>query len=134
MPSGKVYAVEIQDQMINYLENRKKELKVANVDIVKGDTNTVNLPPGSIDLAFMVDVYHELLYPKEMLASIRQALRPGGRLVLLEYKAEDPSIGIKELHKMSVRQVTRELAANGFTLESRGDFLPIQHLLVFTRK
>ncbi len=134
VPQGKVYAVDIQEQMIRFLVNRKAELKAVNVEVVQGDTNSVNLPASSIDMAFMVDVYHELLYPKEMLQSIRNALRSGGKLVLLEYKAEDPSVGIKELHKMSVQQVTKELAANGFRLESHGDFLPIQHLLIFAKK
>ena len=82
----------------------------------------------------MVDVYHELLYPHEMLQNIRKALKKGGKLLLLEYKAEDPSVAIKELHKMSVVQVQKEMAANGFVLDYKGDFLPIQHLLIFKKK
>ena len=107
---------------------------ISNVDIVKSSEQSTNLPDSSIDLAFMVDVYHELLYPHEMLQNIRKALRPGGKLLLLEYKMEDPSVPIKKLHKMSVTQVTKELAANGFTLTYNGDFLPLQHLLIFEKK
>lgn len=134
VPEGKVYAVEIQEQMLRFLENRKTELNASNVEIIQGDTASVNLPVNSIDMAFMVDVYHELSYPKEVLAGIYKALRPAGKLVLLEYKAEDPTVAIKELHKMSVTQVTQELSANGFKLSSHGDFLPIQHLLVFEKQ
>lgn len=133
VPAGKVYAVEIQDEMIRMLEDRKKELANTNVTIVKGDSVSPNLPENSIDLAFMVDVYHELLYPKEMLQHIRKSLKKDGRLLLMEYKAEDPSIAIKECHKMSVAQVQKELRANGFELVYKGDFLPIQHLLIFKK-
>ena len=82
----------------------------------------------------MVDVYHELMYPHEVLQNIRKALKPNGKLLLLEYKMEDPEVAIKTLHKMSVAQVTKELAANGFVLSYKGDFLPIQHLLIFEKK
>ncbi len=134
IPGGKVFAVEIQDGMISLLQNRKKELRNANVTIVKGDSVSPNLPDNSIDLAFMVDVYHELLHPKEMLQNIRSALKKDGRLLLMEYKAEDPAVAIKALHKMSVAQVQKELGANGFVLDYRGDFLPIQHILIFRKK
>ncbi|MEJ7736620.1 MAG: class I SAM-dependent methyltransferase [Chitinophagaceae bacterium] len=134
LPKGKVYAVEIQDELISFLTNKKKDLGNTNVTVVKGNSQSPNLPENSIDLAIMVDVYHELLYPFEMLRSIRKALRPNGKILLLEYKAEDPSIAIKELHKMSVAQVTKELSANGFFLSYKGDFLPIQHFLIFQRK
>ncbi|HZG25576.1 MAG TPA: class I SAM-dependent methyltransferase [Chitinophagaceae bacterium] len=134
LPKGKVYAVEIQDEMIGYLSKRKSELKNRNVEIVKGSDHSPNLPDSSIDLAIMVDVYHELFYPREMLQNIRRALRPNGRLVLLEYRGEDPNVPIKELHKMSVAQVNREMTANGFTLAYKGDFLPIQHFLVYRKK
>lgn len=134
VPEGKVYAVEIQDEMIQLLKENKQKLSNSNVEIVKGGEQSPNLPDSSIDLAFMVDVYHELLHPREMLQNIRKALRPHGKLLLLEYKMEDPSVPIKKLHKMSVAQVTKELAANGFTLSYKGDFLPLQHILVFEKK
>lgn len=134
VPSGKVYAVEIQDEMIKLLNDRKKELKNSNVTIVKGSIESTNLPDNSVDLAFMVDVYHELLFPHEMLQNIRKALKKDGKLLLLEYKAEDPSVAIKELHKMSVAQVQKEMNANGFVLDYKEEFLPIQHLLIFKKK
>jgi precorrin-6B methylase 2 len=134
VPSGIVYAVELQDEMITLLKNRKKELKNTNVEIVKGNSQSPNLPDSSIDLAFMVDVYHELLYPHEMLQHIRKSLKKDGKLLLLEYKAEDPAVAIKELHKMSFAQVQKEMDANGFVLDYKGEFLPIQHLLIFRKK
>ncbi|MEO5995429.1 MAG: class I SAM-dependent methyltransferase [Chitinophagaceae bacterium] len=134
VPEGKVYAVEIQDEMITLLNNRKQELQNKNVEIIKGDSVSPNLPDNSVDLAFMVDVYHELLYPQEMLQNIRKALKKDGKLLLMEYKAEDPAVAIKALHKMSVAQVQKELGANGFDLVYKGEFLPIQHILVFRKK
>jgi SAM-dependent methyltransferase len=94
----------------------------------------VNLPENTIDLAFMVDVYHELEFPKEILKSIYTALKKDGRLLLIEYRGEDPSIPIKPLHKTTVLQLNKELKANGFELEERGDFLPIQHFLIYKKQ
>lgn len=131
---GKVYAVEIQDEYISYLNNKKKELGLNNVEVIKGDSISPNLPANSIDMAIMVDVYHELIHPVQMLQNIHKALKPNGKIVLLEYKAEDPAVTIKKLHKMSIVQVTREMAANGFVLSYKGDFLPIQHFLVYEKK
>lgn len=133
LPLGKVYAVEVQDDFINYLNNQKKQSGTKNVEVVKGAERSPNLPDTSIDLAIMVDVYHELEYPKEMLQAIRKALRPKGKLLLLEYRAEDPTIAIKELHKMSVQQANKELEANGFKLAQRLEFLPIQHYLLYEK-
>ena len=133
VPQGKVYAVEIQDAAIKYLKNRSKVLNQSNVTVVKGDEQTPNLPNNTIDLAIMVDVYHELLFPHEMLQNIRRSLKPKGRLLLLEYRAEDPKVGIKALHKMSVAQVNKELSVNGFHLLQDGKFLRIQHFLVFEK-
>ncbi len=133
VPQGKVYAVEIQDQMIHYLENRKKELGITNVSVVKGDAKSPHLPENSIDLAIMIDVYHELEYPKEMLQYISKALKSNGKILLLEYRAEDPNIPIKPLHKMSIMQMNKEMAANGFKLSYDGEFLPIQHFLLYQK-
>lgn len=134
LPKGKVYAVEIQDEMINYLNSKKKILKDSIVEIIKGTPSTPNLPDNSIDLAIMVDVYHELAFPHEMLQAIRKALRPGGNILLLEYRGEDPAIPIKALHKTTVAQLSRELDANGFQLKSQQEFLPIQHFLLYEKK
>lgn len=133
VPAGKVYAVEVQDAFMKYLNERKVQLKANNVTVVKGSAQSANLPDTSIDLAIMVDVYHELEYPQEMLQALYKALRPHGKILLLEYRAEDPTIAIKELHKMSVAQANKEMAANGFKLVQRLEFLPIQHWLLYEK-
>jgi precorrin-6B methylase 2 len=134
VPQGKVLAVEVQEDFIAALETRKKELGLQNVEVVKGGSQSPNLPAAAIDLALMVDVYHELAYPQEMLQAIYRSLKPGGKLLLLEYRAEDPDVAIRELHKMRAAQVKKELGANGFKLYKQEDFLPIQHFLLFEKK
>jgi len=134
IPKGKVYAVEIQDDAIAYLKKKATDDRLANVEVIKGTEKAPNLPDSSIDLAFMVDVYHELQHPEAYLAALRRALKPNGQLLLLEYKEEDPSVAIKPEHKMSVRQAKKELAANGFKLVKNGTFLPWQHFLLFKKK
>ena len=131
---GKVYAVEIQEEFIEILKQNRLQKGFKNVEIVKGTEQNPNLPANSIDLAIMVDVYHELAYPQEMLWALAKALKPDGKILLLEYRAEDPEIAIKELHKMSVKQVSKEMEANGFKLYKPEDFLPIQHFLVYEKK
>lgn len=133
VPQGKVYAVEVQDAFVSALKESKRKLVYSNVEVVKGGSQDINIPANSLDLAIMVDVYHELEYPQEMLQSVREALKPGGKLLLLEYRAEDPAIPIKELHKMSVEQANKELNANGFKLYKQEDFLPIQHFLLYEK-
>jgi ubiquinone/menaquinone biosynthesis C-methylase UbiE len=134
VPDGKVYAVEIQDEAIQYLTNRSKELGFDNVIPVKGTETSPNLPENSVDLFILVDVYHELEYPVEMLAAIRKSLKPEGKILLIEYRGEDPAVAIKPLHKMTVRQVEKELEANGFKLIENGQFMKIQHFLVFEKR
>ncbi|HWH64084.1 MAG TPA: class I SAM-dependent methyltransferase [Ginsengibacter sp.] len=133
VPQGKVYAVEIQDELISYLNNEKKELGAANVEVIKGDVKSPHLPDSSIDLAIMIDVYHELEYPKEMMHNISKALKSNGKILLLEYRAEDPKIPILPLHKMSIDQTNKEMEANGFKLTDDGEFLPIQHFLLYQK-
>jgi len=133
VPKGKVYAVEIQDVFIQYLKNQKAQLKDSIVEVIKGTEQSPNLPDNSIDLAIMVDVYHELMFPHEMLQAIRKALKQHGKILLIEYRGEDPAVAIKALHKTTVAQITRELNANGFQLKYNGDFLPIQHFLLFEK-
>ena len=132
--SGKVYAVEIQDRFIEMLNERITSRSAKNVEVVKGGIKSPNLPENSLDFALMVDVYHELEFPQEMLAAIRKSLRPGGKLILMEYRAEDEALQIIPLHKTSVKQLKKELEANGFRLAGRSDSLPIQHLLFFEKK
>ena len=134
VPQGKVYAVEIQDEMITALKERKKKLNVTNVEVIKGSTTSVNVPGNSIDLAIMVDVYHELEYPVEMLTSIKKSLKKDGKILLIEYKGEDPAVAIRPLHKTTVEQLNKELSANGFKLTYEGKFMPIQHFLVYKKE
>jgi SAM-dependent methyltransferase len=133
IPDGRIYAVEIQENAIQFLENRSKELGYPNVIPVMGGEKSPNLPENSLDLIFMVDVYHELEYPAEMLASIKKALKPDGKLLLIEYRAEDPEVKIRPLHKMTVAQIEKELNANGFKLARNGQFMNIQHFLIFEK-
>ncbi|MFT3703637.1 MAG: class I SAM-dependent methyltransferase [Agriterribacter sp.] len=133
LSKGKVYAVEVQDEMIAALQNQKAFLKDSVVTIVKGDSLSPHLPDHAVDLAIMVDVYHELNYPQEMLQSLKNALKPDGKILLIEYRGEDPKIPIKPLHKMTVAQANKEMEANEFRLYYKGDFLPIQHFLLYEK-
>ena len=105
-----------------------------NVEAIKSTDSSCNLPHNSVDLAIMVDVYHELSFPHEMLQSIRKALKKDGKLLLIEYRGEDASVPIKPLHKTSVAQVNKEMLANGFSLAYDGEFLPIQHFLEYGKQ
>lgn len=133
VPQGKVYAVEIQDELIELLQKKKASLKDSIVEVVRSTSKSIQLPDNSIDLAIMVDVYHELEFPAEILQSIRKALKTKGKILLIEYRGEDPAVPIKPLHKTTVFQLGRELLANGFTLSFKGDFLPIQHFLLYEK-
>ena len=134
IPLGKVYAIDVQEEMLRQLKAKKLVVQDSVVEVIKGSEQSINLPASSTDLVIMVDVYHELSYPKEILESIYKALKPSGKILLLEYRQEDPSIPIKELHKMSVQQVNKEMDANGFRLSKKEDFLPIQHFLLYEKK
>ena len=133
VPDGKVYAVDIQPEMLDALTFLKSENKIDNVETVLGEEDDPHLPPQSIDLAFMVDAYHEFAYPREMMSEIVKALKPGGRVVLLEYRKENPMITIKPLHKMTQKQVKKELKAVGLKWQTTKEFLPEQHFLVFSK-
>ena len=130
-PEGRVLAVDIQAAMLELLSARVAEAGLENVLPVLGTVADPRLPPDSCDLVIMADVYHELSHPEEVLGVIRRALRHNGRLALLEFRAEDPEVPIKRLHKMSKRQILRELEANGFRPAGGHDDLPWQHLLFF---
>ena len=133
VPQGKVLAVDIQPEMLALIEQKKKEEKVTNVEPVLGTEADPNLPAGSVDVALMVDAYHEFAYPREMMEAVVRALRPGGRLVLVEYRAEDPNVPIRPLHKMTQEQVKKEMAATGLRFRQNKDLLPQQHFLVFEK-
>ena len=131
--AGRVYAVDVQPQMIELLTDRMRKRGVRNVQSVLGTATDTGLAPGSIDLALMVDVYHELDHPREIVDSILRALRPDGRLALVEYRAEDDSVPIKRLHKMSVAQIRHELGAQGLQWQQTVDTLPWQHIVIFRK-
>ena len=133
-PTGRVFANDLQPQMLQILGRRLAQRNITNVTLVQGTIDDPKLDPASVDLEIMVDVYHELSQPQAMLRRLRAALKPGGRLVLLEYRKEDPSIPIKFEHKMSVAEAKMELEAEGFTLAKVDGALPRQHILIFTPK
>jgi ubiquinone/menaquinone biosynthesis C-methylase UbiE len=129
-----VYANDLQPQMLELLERRLAREKIANVTLVQGAADDPRLPPVSVDLELMVDVYHELSQPQAMLRRLREALKPAGRLVLIEYRKEDPTIPIRLEHKMTVAEARMEVEAEGFTLSKVDESLPRQHILIFTAK
>ena len=131
---GRVYAVDVQPEMIVLLKRAMAERAATNVTPVLATSTDPRLPGAALDLAIMVDVYHELEYPHEVIAALVPALKPGGRLVLVEYRAEDSAVPIKELHKMSVAQVRAEMAAHALDWVKTIDVLPWQHVIVFRRR
>lgn len=132
-PTGKVIAEDIQPEMLSRLLRRSRKANVMNVKPVLGSETNPNLPKGEVDLAIMVDVYHELSHPQEMLRAIRVALKPDGRLVLLEYRKEDPAIPILLEHKLSVKEAKSEVEAEGYVLDKVVGSLPRQHILIFKK-
>jgi ubiquinone/menaquinone biosynthesis C-methylase UbiE len=131
--AGKVYANDIQPEMLALLRERLAKEKITNVEPVLGTPDDPKLPASAIDLILMVDVYHEFQQPQIMLRHMHEALRPGGRLVLLEYRKEDPSIPILYEHKMSVAEAKMEVEAEGFKLATVNEVLPRQHILIFAK-
>ncbi len=133
VPEGRVLAVDIQRQMLTRIERRAKKDGITNVEAVLGSIDNPNLPTATVDVALMVDAYHEFSHPREMMLALVDALKPGGRIILLEYRLEDPSVPIKRLHRMSEVQVRKEMAAVGLTFVENRTFLPQQHFLVFQK-
>jgi precorrin-6B methylase 2 len=131
VPKGKVLAVDAQPEMVEILTLLKEENHAANVEPQLGELADPHLAPASIDLALMVDAYHEFEYPREMMTAIAQALKPNGRIVLAEYRGEDPWVFIKPLHKMTQRQVKKEMSAIGLQWLETKKILPQQHVLIF---
>ena len=130
---GKVYAVDIQAEMLQKLRQRASRFDLNNIEPVLGKIDDPVLPVDSLDLLLMVDVYHEFSHPQSMLWEIRRALKSEGVIALLEYREEDPMVPIKPLHKMSKRQILKEYEANGFKLVREYNELPWQHLMFFAR-
>ena len=131
-PTGKVYAVDIQPRMIELLRQNMAQRRITNVETVLSSVYDPTLPPASVDLELMIDVYHEFSHPQEMLRHLRAALKPGGRMVLLEYRGEDPNVPIRPEHKMTVAMVKAEVEPEGFYLDKEIESLPRQHILIFT--
>jgi ubiquinone/menaquinone biosynthesis C-methylase UbiE len=133
-PTGTVYANDIQPEMLRLLGLRLTKERIGNVTLVPGTVDNPNLPASMLDLELLVDVYHEFSAPQTMLRHLRDALKPAGRLVLLEYRKEDPTIPIRPEHKMSVAEAKLEVEAEGYTLSKVDESLPRQHILVFTKR
>jgi ubiquinone/menaquinone biosynthesis C-methylase UbiE len=130
-PQGRVIAEDIQEGMIRLLQQNIVGRKLQNVEIVLGTPTDPKLPANGVDLVLMVDVYHEFSEPVTMMQHIRSALKPDGRVVLVEFRKEDPNVPIQPLHKMSVQDVRSELEPLGFTFQKSLEFLPWQHILIF---
>jgi ubiquinone/menaquinone biosynthesis C-methylase UbiE len=131
-PTGKVFGEDIQDGMIRLLKKNVDDRKLRNVEIVLGTPTDPKLPAKALDLVLMVDVYHEFSEPATMMKHIQNALKPDGRIVLVEFRKEDPRVPIQPLHKMSVEEVRSELEPLGFKFQRALEFLPWQHILIFT--
>jgi ubiquinone/menaquinone biosynthesis C-methylase UbiE len=134
LPRGKVFAVEIQREMLDALTNRLKGEGITNVVPVLGTVTDPKLPSAALDTIIMVDVYHEFDFPFEMTETMCRALKPGGRLVFVEFRAEDESVPIKRVHKMSEAQVKKEMAPHPLVWKETISVLPWQHIIVFARK
>src|SRR4051794_18152206 len=132
-PSGRVYANDIQQSMLDALRKNMDKRHLKNIVPVLGDEDDPRLPENSVDVALLVDVYHEFSEPQKMLQAIRRSLKPDGRIVLLEYRKEDPAVPIRPEHKMSVEEVRAELEPEGFRLERVSEALPRQHILIFRK-
>ena len=134
VPGGKIIALDLQPEMVNMLQAAVNRSGLKQIEVKLGSVDNIKLPKNSIDMAIMVDVYHELAYPYEVMVSILQALKPGGRLVFVEYKAEDMRVPIKPLHKMSEAQIKREAGVFPLDWERTVSTLPWQHVMVFRKR
>jgi tRNA A58 N-methylase Trm61 len=132
-PAGKVYANDIQPEMLRRLRENAAKAGLTNIETVQGEEADPKLPQGRMDLLLLVDVYHEFSKPRQMIDKIRESMKPDGRLVLLEYRKEDPNVPIREEHKMTVAQVKAELEPEGFVMSQVIETLPRQHILILTK-
>jgi SAM-dependent methyltransferase len=133
VPRGRVLAVDIQPEMLDLIRERSERDAIDNVEPVLGRIDDPSLPEAGVDVVLIVDAYHEFSHPMEMMRGIVRGLRPGGRVVLVEYREEDPDVPIKPLHKMSEAQARREMAAAGLVWVETRDVLPRQHLMIFQK-
>ena len=131
--NGHIFAVDIQAEMLNEIQSKKEKGNINNVDLVLSTETSINLPENSVDKVLLVDVYHEFNHPKEMMQSIKKALRSNGKVYLIEYRGEDLRVPIKKVHKMTEQQAVKEMKAAGFKLSRNLDNLPWQHCMVFVK-
>ena len=129
-PTGRVVATDLQPGMLDIIRSKIARERLTNVEVLQGRMDDPVLPAGTFDLVVMVDVYHELASPQVFVRKLKEALKPDGRLVLIEFRLEDPRVPIREEHKMSVAQVRQELGADGFQIDRVIDVLPWQHIIV----
>lgn len=134
LTSGKVLAVDIEPEMLKLIERRKIADSVNNIDTVVASERSPNIPNASVDVVLLVDAYHEFSYPREVMAGVVKGLKPDGRVVLVEYRGEDSSVAIKPLHKMTQWQVKKEMSAVGLQWLRTDDYLPQQHVMVFSKQ
>lgn len=132
-PSGHVFAVDVEPRMLNFIRERAQREHATNIEAIEATPNDPRLPQNSVDLVLLVDVYHELAFPYEVMHKVREALRPQGRVVLVEYRAEDPEVMIKPVHKMTEQQIIKEMLAAGFRHLKTDRRLPLQHLVLFQK-
>jgi ubiquinone/menaquinone biosynthesis C-methylase UbiE len=131
--SGKVLAVDIAPEMLNLIEQRKKVDGVENIDTVLASETNPNIPSASVDVVLLVDAYHEFSYPREVMGAVVKSLKPGGRVVLVEYRGEDRTVSIKRLHKMTQQQALKEMKAIGLQWLRTDQYLPQQHVMIFVK-
>jgi SAM-dependent methyltransferase len=132
-PTGTVLATDLQPQMLKMLVSNAKDAGITNIQPIRSTQTDTKLPEGKVDLALMVDVYHEASDPEALLQGLKKALKPGGRLVLVEFRGEDPEVPIKPEHKMTLAQVRKEVEPQGFRFKESLEFLPIQHIIIFEK-
>jgi SAM-dependent methyltransferase len=132
-PGGTVLATDLQPQMLDMLRNNARDAGVTNIKPIRATQSDTKLPEAKVDLVLMVDVYHECSDPRTTLQGLKKALKPAGRLVLVEFRGEDPDVPIKPEHKMTVTQVRRELEPEGFVFKDSLEFLPWQHVIIFEK-
>jgi len=133
VPDGKVLAVDLQPQMIELLQQNAAAAGITNIEPVQAAEDNPNLPAASVDLVLLVDAYHEFVYPYEVMSAVAASLKPGGKVVLIEYRAEDPTVPIRKLHKMTEQQSVLEMQAVGLEWVETLDTLPQQHFMIFQK-
>jgi ubiquinone/menaquinone biosynthesis C-methylase UbiE len=120
--------------MLETIRRRATALRVTNVEEIRGSETDPKLPVNGVNIVLMVDVYHELAYPFEVMTRVRKALKPGGRVVFVEYRKEDPQVPIKEAHKMSLEQLDKEMKVVGLARSRTVETLPWQHIVIFEKR